>query len=126
MCISYATGGAITSEFVQAALPYKRFEVGDVIANLLGAGVALYAAERLEKRRREKAELSRLYLPADEEALLEEEAGDDALAGHNGGSGMASLGASTAGGSPPFTLEDSDSEDDTDTTERGRHGTRKR
>jgi hypothetical protein len=102
-------GGAITSEFVQSALPYKRFEIGDVVANLLGAGLALYAAETLEKRRREKAELSRLYLPADEEALLEEDAADGLAAG-----GVNSGGGISSGGYPPFTLEDSDSEDGTE------------
>lgn len=85
---------------MQAALPYKRFEVGDVIANLLGAGVALYAAERLERRRIERAELSRLYLPADEEALLEEE-GEEVAQNSSSGTGY-----------PPFALEDSESEDE--------------
>lgn len=78
-----------------------------MIANLFGAGLALYVAETLEKRRREKAELSRLYLPADEEALLEEDAADGLAAGGiNNGTGTSS------GGYPPFTLEDSDSEDE--------------
>lgn len=96
---------------MQGALPYKRFEVGDILANLLGAGVALYAAEQLEKRRRERAELSRLYLPADEEALLQEEASDGLMAGGlNPHAGL----AGGSDGYPPFTLEDSDSENEGD------------
>ena len=52
---------------MQAALPYKEFQIGDIISNLLGAGLGLYSAEKLDHHRRSRRELMRLYLPVDEE-----------------------------------------------------------
>ena len=68
-------GGAVSSEFMQAALPYKEFQMGDIVANLFGACLGLYSAESLDRYRRSRQELSRLYLPADGQELVSLEHG---------------------------------------------------
>ncbi|KAF4620541.1 hypothetical protein D9613_000478 [Agrocybe pediades] len=55
--------GGILSEFVQAALPYKTFQWGDVAANLLGSTLGLYIAYYVERYYRHRREISRLYRP---------------------------------------------------------------
>ncbi|KAF8813849.1 hypothetical protein BYT27DRAFT_7220196 [Phlegmacium glaucopus] len=55
--------GGILSEFVQAALPYKHFDWGDVMANLLGSSLGLYVAYHLERYYRHRREIARLYQP---------------------------------------------------------------
>ncbi|TDL24247.1 hypothetical protein BD410DRAFT_820404 [Rickenella mellea] len=55
--------GGIVSEFVQSLLPYKEFQIGDVVANLLGSGIGLYVAYYLERYYRHRREISRLYRP---------------------------------------------------------------
>ncbi|PPQ98772.1 hypothetical protein CVT24_003330 [Panaeolus cyanescens] len=55
--------GGVLSEFVQAALPYKEFQWGDVFANLLGSTLGLYISYYLEKYYRHRREISRLYRP---------------------------------------------------------------
>ncbi|KAF9050015.1 hypothetical protein BJ165DRAFT_1525308 [Panaeolus papilionaceus] len=55
--------GGVLSEFVQAALPYKEFQWGDVFANLLGSSLGLYISYYLEKYYRHRREISRLYRP---------------------------------------------------------------
>ncbi|KAF8265461.1 hypothetical protein EI94DRAFT_1588784 [Lactarius quietus] len=55
--------GGIVSEFVQSLLPYKTFQFGDVVANLLGSGIGLYVAYHLERYYRQRREISRLYRP---------------------------------------------------------------
>lgn len=91
-------------------MPYKTFEFGDIIANLLGATLGLYGAEQLDNHFRRQQELSSLYLPLDEEQFLDAELGRS----YANGTGM--LDAGTYGGvrstASPFALEDSDSEDD--------------
>ncbi|PCH43380.1 hypothetical protein WOLCODRAFT_25874 [Wolfiporia cocos MD-104 SS10] len=57
--------GGIMSEFVQAMLPYKEFQIGDVAANLLGSSLGLYVAYHLERYYRHRREISRLYRPLD-------------------------------------------------------------
>ncbi|KAJ3834617.1 hypothetical protein F5878DRAFT_630054 [Lentinula raphanica] len=71
--------GGILSEFVQAMLPYKEFQIGDVIANLLGSSLGLYAAYHMERYYRHRREISRLYRPLDMDALSDED--DDDTAG---------------------------------------------
>ncbi|EAU91442.2 hypothetical protein CC1G_01931 [Coprinopsis cinerea okayama7 len=65
--------GGILSEFVQAALPYKDFDLGDIVANLLGSSVGLFAGFHLEKYYRRRREIARLYRPLNAEYSDEEE-----------------------------------------------------
>ncbi|KAK4054003.1 hypothetical protein OIO90_003648 [Microbotryomycetes sp. JL221] len=55
--------GSIGSEFVQSLLPYKTFQWGDVVANLLGTTLGIYVARRITLNARRAAELRRLYQP---------------------------------------------------------------
>jgi len=55
--------GGIVSEIVQSMLPYKTFDFGDVMANLLGSGIGLYLAYYIERYYRHRREISRLYRP---------------------------------------------------------------
>ena len=56
------------SEFVQAALPYKTFQIGDIAANLLGTACGLYGSTRLDRHQRQRVEeVAHLYLPADDD-----------------------------------------------------------
>ncbi|GMK54487.1 hypothetical protein CspeluHIS016_0110730 [Cutaneotrichosporon spelunceum] len=55
--------GGIVSEFLQAMLPWKHFQVGDIVANLLGATVFLYIAHLLHTRARRRSEIADLYQP---------------------------------------------------------------
>jgi len=55
--------GGILSEVIQSLLPYKVFQIGDVIANLLGSSVGLFAAYHLERYYRHRREIARLYQP---------------------------------------------------------------
>ncbi|SNX84426.1 uncharacterized protein MEPE_03135 [Melanopsichium pennsylvanicum] len=59
--------GGIGSEIVQSLLPYKQFQLGDIIANLLGSSLGLFFSYHLEKRYRARRELERLYAPLDAE-----------------------------------------------------------
>jgi len=65
------------SEFVQSLLPYKQFQIGDVIANLLGSGLALYFSSKYAQERRRDKELRRLYVRMDELDDEEEEEDDE-------------------------------------------------
>jgi len=70
--------GGILSEFVQAALPFKQFEWGDVLANLVGSSLGLYIAYHLERYHRHRREIARLYRPLSGSVSdLEEEEGDE-------------------------------------------------
>ncbi|PWN17780.1 hypothetical protein BCV69DRAFT_301802 [Microstroma glucosiphilum] len=53
--------GGILSEFVQGALPYKIFDWGDILANLLGGGLGLALAMWGEGEWKKRRELKRLY-----------------------------------------------------------------
>ncbi|KAG9004472.1 hypothetical protein FRB94_002343 [Tulasnella sp. JGI-2019a] len=59
--------GGIVSEIVQSLLPYKTFQYGDVLANLLGSGIGLYVSFYFERYYRRRREISRLYRPLAEE-----------------------------------------------------------
>ncbi|KAL4073909.1 hypothetical protein V8B97DRAFT_1256857 [Scleroderma yunnanense] len=69
--------GGIVSEIVQSLLPYKEFDFGDVVANMLGSSIGLYTSYHLEKHYRTRREISRLYRPLDTEDLYEEDSEDD-------------------------------------------------
>lgn len=59
------TVGSILSEYVQSLLPYKTFQCGDIIANLLGTTLAILLARNSMKNIRIQLELNRLYRPVD-------------------------------------------------------------
>ncbi|GAA5912927.1 uncharacterized protein JCM6883_006260 [Sporobolomyces salmoneus] len=67
--------GGIFSEFVQSLLPYKTFQFGDVFANLLGSGLALWWSWKRAREDRREKELRRLYTRMDH--LDEEEENSD-------------------------------------------------
>ena len=62
----FAVGG-IGSEIVQSLLPYKTFQIGDVIANLAGSALGLFFSYHAEARYRTRREIERLYQPLDVE-----------------------------------------------------------
>lgn len=64
--------GGIGSEVVQSLLPYKQFDIWDVVANLLGSSLGLWVSYWAEKRVRLDREVRSLYMPLDPEAY-----GDD-------------------------------------------------
>ncbi|TFL05724.1 hypothetical protein BDV98DRAFT_560535 [Pterulicium gracile] len=55
--------GGIVSEFVQSMLPYKTFQWGDIVANLIGCSCGLLISYHLEKQYRHRREIQRLYQP---------------------------------------------------------------
>ncbi|KAE8221469.1 hypothetical protein CF319_g5180 [Tilletia indica] len=57
--------GSIGSEFVQALLPYKAFQWGDILANMFGSALGLFLSYHAERRYRARRELERLYQPLD-------------------------------------------------------------
>ncbi|KPV73030.1 uncharacterized protein RHOBADRAFT_1415, partial [Rhodotorula graminis WP1] len=64
--------GGIGSEFLQSLLPYKTFQPGDVVANLLGSGIALALSHHGARQARREAELRTLYsalgdMPSDDD-----------------------------------------------------------
>ncbi|KAI0339809.1 hypothetical protein BDW22DRAFT_1360828 [Trametopsis cervina] len=74
--------GGILSEVVQSLLPYKEFQFGDIVANLLGSSVGLYIAYYLERYYRHRREISRLYRPLNpDEDILSDDEEDDLEAG---------------------------------------------
>ncbi|KAJ8509069.1 hypothetical protein ONZ45_g8733 [Pleurotus djamor] len=80
--------GGILSEFVQSMLPYKEFQFGDVVANILGSSVGLYVSYHLERYYRHRREISRLYRPLesgsdDEESDAESPSGTLLLPMHH-------------------------------------------
>ncbi|GJN94103.1 hypothetical protein Rhopal_007177-T1 [Rhodotorula paludigena] len=112
--------GGIGSELVQSLLPYKTFQPGDLLANVLGASLALALSHHFAREARRERELRRLYdqlggLSDDEEEEDEEEAEADELLGGadtparemeegrrvgsgGAGQGMAALGGGGGGG----------------------------
>ncbi|GAA5991502.1 hypothetical protein JCM5350_005187 [Sporobolomyces pararoseus] len=58
--------GGIFSEIVQSLLPYKTFQFGDVFANLLGSGLALWWSWKRAREDRRDKELRRLYTRMDQ------------------------------------------------------------
>lgn len=73
--------GGILSEFVQSMLPYKEFQFGDIVANLLGSSVGLFASYHMERYYRKRREIARLYQPLDSDSMSDMEDEDDELAG---------------------------------------------
>jgi len=71
--------GGIVSEFVQALLPNRTFQLGDIAANLLGSSLGLWISWTLERYYRHRREISRLYQPLDMMDDMSEEEGDDTL-----------------------------------------------
>ncbi|KAL0956334.1 hypothetical protein HGRIS_002485 [Hohenbuehelia grisea] len=69
--------GGILSEFVQSMLPYKVFQFGDVVANLLGSSLGLFIAYHLEKYYRYRREIARLYRPLDMDSQSDSEDDED-------------------------------------------------
>ncbi|KAM0756534.1 hypothetical protein T439DRAFT_376709 [Meredithblackwellia eburnea MCA 4105] len=55
--------GSIGSEFVQGLLPYKTFQWGDVVANLLGTSLGMFVARSWTRAARRAREIRRLYQP---------------------------------------------------------------
>lgn len=98
--------GGIGSEIVQSLLPYKQFQIGDIIANLLGSSLGLFFSYHLERRYRARRELERLYAPLDIEDygdLDEYEADEDEEPNHSQPS------ANTIGGAPRSSLKSNSS-----------------
>ncbi|SJX62926.1 uncharacterized protein SRS1_13752 [Sporisorium reilianum f. sp. reilianum] len=96
--------GGIGSEIVQSLLPYKVFQWGDIVANLLGSSLGLFFSYHLEKRYRARRELERLYAPLDIEDYGDLDAEDDEeqeLHSVRGGGG----GQSAAGGALRSSLK---------------------
>jgi len=71
--------GGILSEFVQSMLPYKEFQFGDVVANLLGSSIGLFASYHMERYYRKRREIARLYQPLDAGSTSDLEDEDDTL-----------------------------------------------
>ncbi|KAG8213934.1 hypothetical protein J3R82DRAFT_10680 [Butyriboletus roseoflavus] len=90
--------GGFVSEIVQSMLPYKHFDSGDVVANIIGSTIGLYTSYHIEKHYRSRREvrinlvpcflsllshpqIARLYRPlstddlSDPEDYLDDEAG---------------------------------------------------
>ncbi|KAF5326148.1 hypothetical protein D9611_000301 [Ephemerocybe angulata] len=59
--------GGILSEIVQAALPYRQFEMIIVVANISGSSLGLLISYYLEKYYRRRREIARLYRPLNPE-----------------------------------------------------------
>ncbi|KAJ7235465.1 hypothetical protein B0H12DRAFT_1141621 [Mycena haematopus] len=71
--------GGILSEFVQSMLPYKEFQFGDVVANLLGSSVGLFASYHMERYYRKRREIARLYQPLDSGSMSDLDDEDDGV-----------------------------------------------
>ncbi|KAJ6625840.1 hypothetical protein B0H10DRAFT_2000983 [Mycena sp. CBHHK59/15] len=73
--------GGILSEFVQSMLPFKEFQFGDVVANLLGSSIGLFASYHMERYYRKRREIARLYQPLDSGSMSDLEDEDDESVG---------------------------------------------
>ncbi|EPQ28679.1 uncharacterized protein PFL1_03982 [Pseudozyma flocculosa PF-1] len=69
--------GSIGSEIVQSLLPYKRFDIYDVLCNMVGSSLGLFFTYHLELRYRARREVERLYDPLDVEEYGDGFASDD-------------------------------------------------
>ncbi|KAJ2918534.1 hypothetical protein MD484_g1805, partial [Candolleomyces efflorescens] len=65
--------GGILSEVVQSLLPYKQFDILDVVANLCGSSLGLFVSFHLEKYYRHRREINRLYRPLNPEYSEDED-----------------------------------------------------
>ncbi|GAA5982687.1 hypothetical protein JCM10908_006745 [Rhodotorula pacifica] len=75
--VGFTLIGGIGSEFVQALLPYKTFQIGDVLANLLGSGLAVVLMHHYSREARRAAELRRLYVHLDQISPEDEDDDDE-------------------------------------------------
>ncbi|GAA5905900.1 hypothetical protein JCM6882_009065 [Rhodosporidiobolus microsporus] len=89
--------GGILSEVVQSLLPYKTFQPGDILANLLGSSLGVFVSSKLAARQRRDAELRRLYSHLGELSDSDDE-GDDEDAAERGVYAALSGAAGAAGG----------------------------
>jgi len=94
------------SEYIQSLLPYKTFEGGDILANLLGCTCGLTISWHLERYYRKRREIARLYTPLDispDESLDEDELAE--LPTYRQSTGTSSFGRSSINLLPsiPFT-----------------------
>jgi len=71
--------GGILSEIVQSWLPFKEFQLGDIVANLLGSSIGLFTSYHLERYYRKRREIARLYQPLDSGSLSDLEDDDTAV-----------------------------------------------
>ncbi|SGY82190.1 BQ5605_C009g05551 [Microbotryum silenes-dioicae] len=73
--------GSIGSEFVQSLLPYKTFQWGDVVANILGTTLGITLSRSWTRHREKAQQLRRLYQPLhleeSDDALDDEDDADD-------------------------------------------------
>ncbi|KAH0827867.1 hypothetical protein J3R83DRAFT_3494 [Lanmaoa asiatica] len=76
--------GGFVSEIVQSMLPYKHFDAGDVVANIVGSTIGLYTSYYIEKHYRSRREIARLYRPLNTDDPLGEEDYSDDEAGSPG------------------------------------------
>ncbi|GAA5838481.1 hypothetical protein JCM11251_003405 [Rhodosporidiobolus azoricus] len=70
--------GGILSEVFQSLLPYKTFQPGDILANLLGSSLGVFISSKLASRQRREAELRRLYSHIGDLSDSDEEDNEDA------------------------------------------------
>ncbi|THH28744.1 hypothetical protein EUX98_g5440 [Antrodiella citrinella] len=73
--------GGIVSEFIQSLLPYKSFQFGDIVANILGSSIGLLVAYYLERYYRRRREISQLYRPLNTSVESLSDGEDDLEAG---------------------------------------------
>ncbi|KAF8444608.1 hypothetical protein L210DRAFT_3620159 [Boletus edulis BED1] len=76
--------GGFVSEVVQSTLPYKHFDVGDVVANVVGSTIGLYIAYHIDRHYRSRREIARLYRPLNTDDVLDPEGYSDDEAGPSG------------------------------------------
>lgn len=84
--------GGVLSEVVHSLLPYKEFEFRNVVANLLGSSVGLFAAYHMERHYRYRREIARLYRPINTDSLSDDdddEVSTQLLPIYDGRAGMA-------------------------------------
>ncbi|RXW24984.1 hypothetical protein EST38_g917 [Candolleomyces aberdarensis] len=65
--------GGILSEIVQSLLPFKQFEILDIVANISGSSLGLLGSYHLEKYYRHRREINRLYRPLNPEYSEDED-----------------------------------------------------
>ncbi|KAK7035468.1 hypothetical protein VNI00_011761 [Paramarasmius palmivorus] len=77
----YGSGVTVAGEHVidflafgsNSEIQYKEFQMGDIVANLLGSSIGLYTAFHAEKYYRHRREIARLYRPLDTDDPVSDE-----------------------------------------------------
>lgn len=113
--------GGVLSEAIQGYLPWKTFQLGDILANISGSCVAFYFAHALNKRARKRYEISRLYRPvnpASGPSAYEHLVSDD----YEGGSPSRGRKRDLEGGRSGSFSETEDAWDDNASMTEGRYG----